>query len=264
MKLIRFRDPDGKIAWGEQLSDGSARVLTSGIYQPWTFSDEVRSVAALLAPIEPTNIFGIGRNYAAHITETGADRPERPLVFMKPTTAVLDPDSAIEIPTSAPDWVDFEAELAVVIGKRARNVAVDDALDYVLGYTVANDVTARDCQKHDKQWPRAKGFDTFCPLGPCLVPSAELDPNDLTVSSTLDGRQMQSASTAAMIFSTAELISYLSHQFTLLPGTLILTGTPEGVGYVRQPPSLLKPGSEIVVSVGGIGDLRNSVRSATT
>jgi 2-keto-4-pentenoate hydratase/2-oxohepta-3-ene-1,7-dioic acid hydratase in catechol pathway len=147
---------------------------------------------------------------------------------MKPTTAVLDPDAAIEIPTSAPDWVDFEAELAVVIGKRARNVAVDDALDYVLGYTVANDVTARDCQKHDKQWPRAKGFDTFCPLGPCLVPSAELDPNDLTVSSTLDGRQMQSASTAAMIFSTAELISYLSHQFTLLPGTLILTGTPEG------------------------------------
>lgn len=264
MKLIRFRDPAGETCWGEWLDEQTARVLTSDLYEPWTFGDETRKVAKLLAPVVPVNIFGIGRNYDAHITETGAERPERPLIFMKPTTVLLDPEEAIEIPDNAPDWVDFEAELAVVIGKAARKVSVDSAPDYVLGYTVANDVTARDCQKSDGQWPRAKGFDTFLPLGPCLVPAAELDPNDLPVGSMLNGSEMQNARTSAMIFSTAELISYLSHQFTLLPGTVILTGTPEGVGYVRQPPVVLKPGDEIIVRVDGIGALRNSVRSATT
>lgn len=264
MKLIRFHDSDGHLHWGEWLAEGSARPLTSSIYEPWTFSQQTLSVEELLAPIELTNIFGIGRNYSAHIAETGAERPERPLVFMKPTSALQHPGQAIEIPTSAPKWVDYEAELAVVIGRIAKNVSEKEAFEYVLGYTAANDVTARDCQKHDGQWPRAKGFDTFCPLGPCLVAATAIDPNDLAVKSRLNGQEMQNSRTSQMLFSPAELVSYLSHQFTLLPGTVILTGTPEGVGYVRQPPALLKPGDEIAVEVEGIGVLRNPVRSATT
>jgi 2-keto-4-pentenoate hydratase/2-oxohepta-3-ene-1,7-dioic acid hydratase in catechol pathway len=142
-------------------------------------------------------------------------------------------------------------------------VSPEHALDYVFGYTAANDVTARDCQKNDKQWVRAKGFDTFCPLGPVLVTADEFDPHDVQIQSRLNGELMQDASTNAMLFNVPELISYLSHQFTLRPGTLLLTGTPEGVGFVRQPPVFLRDGDEIEVFVAGIGRLANCVFSST-
>jgi len=156
--------------------------------------------------------------------------------------------------------VDFEAELAVIIGRRTRNVGQHDALQYVLGYTCANDVSARDCQRNDRQWTRAKGFDTFCPLGPCIAPASEFDPARACIRSVLNGQVMQSDSTANMIFGVAELVSYLSRQFTLLPGTVICTGTPAGVGFARKPPVYLKHGDIVSIEIDGIGELTNPVR----
>jgi 2-keto-4-pentenoate hydratase/2-oxohepta-3-ene-1,7-dioic acid hydratase in catechol pathway len=158
----------------------------------------------------------------------------------------------------APDEVDYEAELAVVIGKECKNVEVDQAGDYILGYTCANDVSARDCQiKIDKQWARAKSFDTFCPLGPVI--ETDLDPDNCQISSVLNGQVMQNSNTSDMIFDTAELISYLSKNMTLKPGTVILTGTPEGVGFARDEAVYLKPGDTIEIKIEGIGKLKNKV-----
>ncbi len=251
------RLPDGSLVAVDSPSGG--RVIAGELFAELRVTDVAASLSALAAPLDPINIFAIGRNYAAHAQETGSQPPERPLVFMKPTTAVLAPNGVIRLPAPAPDVVDYEAELAVIIGRRARRVSASEALDFVFGYTCANDVSARDCQKSDKQWARAKGFDTFCPLGPWIVPAAEFDPRDVHVISRLNGETMQSARTSSMIFSVADLVSYLSHQFTLLPGTLILTGTPEGVGFVRQPPVLLRPGDTIEIEVEGIGVLTNTV-----
>jgi 2-keto-4-pentenoate hydratase/2-oxohepta-3-ene-1,7-dioic acid hydratase in catechol pathway len=236
-----------------------AEPLTGDLFGDLSFSSECVPVAKLLPPVEPPNIFAIGRNYRKHIAETGARTPERPLVFMKATTTLLAPSGIILLPESAPDEVDFEAELAIVIRRTARRVPTREALDCVLGYTCANDVSARDCQRHDKQWSRAKGFDTFCPLGPWLVTPDEIDPGSCAIRSRLNGAVMQDANTADMLRPCAELISYLSHQFTLLPGTLILTGTPEGVGMARTPPRFLAEGDRIEVEVQGIGTLVNHV-----
>jgi 2-keto-4-pentenoate hydratase/2-oxohepta-3-ene-1,7-dioic acid hydratase in catechol pathway len=188
------------------------------------------------------------------------DLPEHPLVFSKLTSSVIPPGAPIVLPDDAPDEVDYEAELAVVIGRTARRVSEDDALEHVLGYTCANDVSARDCQRHrDKQWTRAKSFDTFCPLGPVLVIDEIADPNALSIRSVLNGETMQASSTADMIFPVRTLISYLSHQFTLEPGTVILTGTPEGVGVARTPPRFLRAGDRFSVIIEGIGELANPV-----
>lgn len=259
MRIARLRTADGTIAHGRLLDEKSAHLLRGDLLGPHEFEKSVTPVAALLAPLDPPNIFAIGRNYAAHAAETGSRAPEQPLIFMKPTSAVLDPGGVIRIPLAAPNEVDFEAELAIVIGRTARCVSVERALEHVLGFTCANDVSARDCQRNDKQWARAKGFDTFCPLGPWIVTPDELDPDACDVRSRLNGVRMQDASTRQMIHSCGALVSYVSHQFTLRPGTVILTGTPAGVGMARTPPVFLKPGDRIEVEIGGIGTLANVV-----
>ncbi|MFP4020524.1 MAG: fumarylacetoacetate hydrolase family protein [Halanaerobium sp.] len=213
----------------------------------------------LLAPVVPPNIIAIGLNYRQHAVETGAEIPERPVVFLKASSSLNDPNSEIILPQLAPDEVDFEAELAVVIAKKAKNIETVEADDYILGYSCANDVSARDCQKRlDKQWARAKSFDTFCPLGPWI--ETELNPDNLSIKSILNGEIMQNSKTSDMIFNVEQLISYLSHNMTLLPGTVILTGTPEGVGFAREDQIFLRDGDQITIEIEGIGSLTNTIR----
>ncbi len=260
MRIARFEADDGRIVTGRLAGDEVAVPLLGDLFtQPWRFGDRELRVRRWLPPVEPPNIFAIGRNYRAHVEETGARLPEAPLIFMKPTTALTGHQQPIVLPAAAPDEVDFEAELAIIVGRRVRRVGEESALDCVLGYTCANDVSARDCQRNDRQWARAKGFDTFCPLGPHLVTADEIDPQQCGIRSRLNGRVMQDSNTANMIHSCARLISYLSHQFTLLPGTVILTGTPEGVGFARTPPVFLRAGDMIEIEIDGIGTLRNEV-----
>jgi 2-keto-4-pentenoate hydratase/2-oxohepta-3-ene-1,7-dioic acid hydratase in catechol pathway len=262
MKLLRFLDENLNVRVGRPARPGFAHPLLREEQNRRVFADEEIAIRQYLPAVAAVNIFAIGRNYRAHVAETGARAPTAPLIFQKPTTALTGHEAAIVLPAAAPQEVDFEAELAVVIGRRARNVSADEALEYVEGYTCANDVSARDCQRNDKQWSRAKGFDTFCPLGPCLVTADEIDPAALPIRSRLNGQVMQDSSTDQMTYSCADLISYLSQQFTLLPGTVILTGTPEGVGVARTPPVFLKPGDTIEVEIDGIGTLVNEVRAA--
>lgn len=213
----------------------------------------------LLAPIVPPNIIAIGLNYRQHALETGADIPERPVVFLKATSSLTGPKSEIKLPKLAAKEVDYEAELAVVIGKKAKNIEAVEVDDYILGYSCANDVSARDCQKKlDKQWARAKSFDTFCPLGPWI--ETDLNPNDLAIKSILNDEVMQQSKTSDMIFNIKELVSYLSHNMTLLPGTVILTGTPEGVGFAREDQIFLREGDQITIEIEGIGSLENIVK----
>jgi 2-keto-4-pentenoate hydratase/2-oxohepta-3-ene-1,7-dioic acid hydratase in catechol pathway len=260
MRIIRFLDADGRMTVGEPADEQTARVLTGDLTSGFRVTDDRRRILKRLCPVDPPNIFAIGLNYRAHAAETGAKLPDHPLVFSKATTALSPPGAPIILPRSAPDEVDYEAELAVVIGRTCRRVPEQDALDVVAGFTCANDVTARDCQKRiDRQWTRAKGFDTFCPLGPVMVTPDELDCQNLRIESRLNGRVMQSSSTADMIFSVRRLIAYLSEQFTLLAGTVILTGTPEGVGVGRTPPVFLREGDEITIQIEGIGELVNPV-----
>lgn len=218
------------------------------------------SEVKLLAPVCPPNVIALGLNYQQHAVESKMKAPERPLMFLKATTSVADPGEAIVLPHMAPHEVDYEAELCIVIGKLAKNVSQDEAFDYVMGYTCGNDVSARDCQlRLDGQWARGKSFDTFCPLGPWI--ETDLDPDNVPIRSLLNGKVMQESSTSDLIFNCRQLISYLSHNLTLLPGTVIMTGTPEGVGFVRQPPVYLQPGDVIEVEIEGIGLLRNEVKA---
>jgi len=203
----------------------------------------------ILPPLAPGKLVCVGRNYAAHAAEHGAAVPDEPMLFLKPPSAVIAHRAPIRIPPGI-GRVDHEAELAVVIGRRARHVRRQDALDYVLGYTCANDVSARDFQKKDGQWGRAKGFDTFCPLGPVIA--TDLDPARLAVRAILNGELRQEGSTADMIFDVPFLIEFISAVMTLEPGDVILTGTPEGV-------SPLAPGDVIAIEVEGVGTLRNPV-----
>lgn len=265
MRIVRFEDDAGIVRFGQLTDDHNhARPLNGPLdwSQPLPFASDAIPCRRLLAPVEPPNIFAIGRNYRAHAEETGARIPERPLIFGIATTAVIGPGDTIVLPAAAPDEVDFEAEIAVVIGRTARHVPPENALSHVAAYTCANDVSARDCQRNDKQWTRAKGFDTFCPLGPWLVTSDELNPDHTGIRSRLNGELMQSSNTNMMMHSCAELISYLSQQFTLLPNTVILTGTPEGVGFARKPPVFLRPGDTIEIEIDGIGTLANRVAAA--
>ena len=260
MKLIRFEDASGAVRLGEPAGDDKARVIRGDLFGSYELTDEAVPVRKLLAPVEPANIIAIGLNYRRHAEESGSAVPDAPVVFVKLTTSVIASGEPILLPADAPHEVDYEAELAVVIGKPARKVSQADALKHVLGYTCANDVSARDCQvRRDKQWARAKSFDTFCPLGPCLLIDSEMDPNALLIRAKLNGDLMQDSSTADMIFSVANLIHYLSHQFTLVAGTVILTGTPEGVGFARKPPRYLEPGDTITIEIDGIGELTNPV-----
>lgn len=260
MRLARFVTPEGRVGVGRVAGPRQAEPLIAGtLFNPREFVAPV-PVARWLAPVEPPNILAVGLNYRRHAAETAAQLPDHPLIFLKATTSVAHPDDPIVLPLSAPDEVDFEAELAVVVGRETRRVSEAAALEYVLGFTCANDVSARDCQKRlDRQWARGKSFDTFCPLGPWIVTRDELDPDHCDIALRLNGRTMQSSNTADMIFSTRALVSYLSHQFTLPPGTVILTGTPEGVGTARTPPVYLREGDRVEVDIRGIGVLRNVV-----
>ena len=220
------------------------------------------SVKKLLAPLQPVAILCIGLNYRKHAIETGIKIPEYPVLFMKNPAAVANPGDPIVLPKVCvnPPQVDYEAELAAVIGKPARNVSAARALDYVLGYTAGNDVSARWWQQHAgaSQWIRGKSFDTFCPLGPELVTADEIpDPQNLQLRCILNNEVMQDGNTSDMIFSVAQLIAFLSEGTTLLPGTVILTGTPSGVGFVRQPPVFLKPGDVVTIEIERIGTLTN-------
>ena len=208
----------------------------------------------------PGKIVAIGLNYRDHVRETGMDEPERPLVFTKFVTSVIGDGDPIVIDRSLTERVDWEVELAVVVGRPMRRVAVADALDHVRGYTVANDVSARDLQFADGQWVRGKSLDTFCPLGPLLVPAAEIaDPQALGLRTRVNGETVQDSSTAEMIFGVAELLSHCSHSFTLEPWDIVLTGTPWGCGEFMDPVRSLQEGDVVEVEIDGIGALRNPV-----
>lgn len=262
MRLIRFEDARGDVRMGEPVDGGKARLLRGDLFDRFELSTEMAEVRRLLAPVQPPNLIAIGLNYRRHAEEGGQKIPDEPLVFAKLTTCAIAPGEPIVLPSAAPAEVDYESELAVVIGRKARKVSEAEALSYVLGYTCANDVSARDCQvRRDKQWTRAKSFDTFCPLGPCLLIDPKVNPNALSIRGRLNGKVMQESNTADMIFSVPKLVSYLSQHFTLLPGTVIVTGTPEGVGCARKPPVFLRPGDTFTVEIEGIGELTNPVQS---
>jgi 2-keto-4-pentenoate hydratase/2-oxohepta-3-ene-1,7-dioic acid hydratase in catechol pathway len=264
MRIIRFLDTSGNVHLGEWLEENTARKIEGQLFGAFGTTRHVLEIGHILAPFDPVNIIAIGLNYRKHATETGAKFPDYPAIFAKLTSSTTGPFDPIVLPEDAPAEVDFEGELGVVIGRRARTVSEESALNYVFGYTCVNDVSARDCQKRrDVQWTRAKSFDTFCPFGPCVVTDRSVNPNTLRIRSRLNGELMQDSSTSDMIFSISYLVSYLSHQFTLLPGTLITTGTPAGVGCARDPAVFLKSGDQVTVEVDGIGRMCNPVKTAS-
>jgi 2-keto-4-pentenoate hydratase/2-oxohepta-3-ene-1,7-dioic acid hydratase in catechol pathway len=251
MRLLRFRHGD-RIAHGvAATNEDVVRVLAGTFFEdPLPTGEELAlDEVALLAPVLPSKLVCVGRNYAAHAAEFGMEVPEEPLLFLKPSTAVIGPDVPIQmLPISR--RIDYEGELAVVIGRIARNIRAEDAYKVILGYTCANDVTLRDLQKTDGQWARAKGFDGSCPLGPWI--ETDVDPNDVVVETRLNGDVRQHASTTDLAFGVATLVEYVTVFMTLLPGDVLLTGTPEGVGKVA-------PGDVVEVEVEGVGVLRNPV-----
>jgi len=218
----------------------------------------------LAAPILPPKIVAIGLNYADHVREQGGTLPDHPIVFAKFPTSVIGPGDAIRWEPALSDSIDWEAELAVVIGRTARRVSAAAAYEHVFGYTIANDVTARNLQNADGQFVRGKSLDTFCPLGPWIVTRDEMpEPHGLAIRCRVNGEIMQDSSTDQLIFGVPTLIEFLSRAFTLLPGDIILTGTPPGVGTFRKPPLYLRSGDAVEVEIEGIGVLRNICRADT-
>jgi 2-keto-4-pentenoate hydratase/2-oxohepta-3-ene-1,7-dioic acid hydratase in catechol pathway len=263
MKIIRYSDANGNFSYAAGQADGSALRLEGNIYAQPRLTDEKANVKKLLAPVEPSSIICIGLNYRRHAEETGAKFPEFPVVFFTGINTLQHPGEAIQIPTHLrSDEVDYECELAVVIGRACKNVSRSDALNYVLGYTCCNDVSARDWQikRGGGQWSRGKTFDTFSPLGPVLVTRDEIPtPNALSIRTVLNGQVMQDWNTNDMIFCVPQLIEFLSGSTTLLPGTVILTGTPHGVGMAQKPPRWLKAGDTVTIEIEKIGALTNTV-----
>jgi len=264
MKIYRYLNACDEIHHGILQQDNSTMERLEGdFYGLLKPSGHFEPVAKLLAPLAPTSILCIGLNYRQHAAESGMKEPELPVLFVKGINATQNPGDPIEIPTHmASHEVDYECELAVVIGKACKNVSRARALEYVLGYTCANDVSARDWQikKGGGQWCRGKFFDTFAPLGPCLVTTDEItNPNALGIRTILNGETVQDWNTNDMIFDVPALIEFLSGSTTLLPGTVILTGTPQGVGMARKPPRWLQPGDVVSVVIDRIGTLTNPV-----
>lgn len=254
MRIARFSKGDG-VAFGV-LEEGE-QVIARVAGHPFggiEFTGERYPLAEvrLVAPMLPSKVIAIGKNYADHAREMGGEAPAEPVVFLKPSTSVIGPGDPIAYPEKLSQRVDYEGELAVVIGRLCRDVPAERAKDVVFGYTCANDVTARDLQSRDGQWSRAKGFDTFCPLGPWIETS--LDPADLALTTTLNGELRQSARTSQLLHDVPALIAYVSAVMTLLPGDVILTGTPAGVGPMSV-------GDEVSVGIEGIGTLTNRVIS---
>lgn len=253
MRIVRYTDgeqPSYGVVQGEPGQEWIAQVAGDPLYTQVSGTgqrvelDDVR----LLAPVIPrSKVVGIGRNYAAHAAELGNEVPSDPLMFLVPNTAVIGPDDPVVIPDVVQEC-SYEGELAVVIGRMCKDVPVERVADVVFGYTCANDVTARDLQKSDQQWARAKGFDTFCPIGPWI--ETDLDVSDVRIRTRLDGETVQDGSTSLMVHDVPTLVSYVSSAFTLLPGDIILTGTPAGVGRVEN-------GQRVEVEIEGIGTLAN-------
>ena len=262
MRILRHLTPSGP-AYAAVQSDGSAREISGDIYGDFRVTDRVVQPGKTLAPVVPTNILCIGLNYKKHAAESNSPTPPYPVLFVKNTATLQNPGDPIELPVKlASTSVDYECELAVVIGKPCKNVSRTQALDYVLGYTCANDVSARDWQRNGGggQWCQGKSFDTFCPLGPVLVTRDEIpNPNALRIRTILNGETMQDWNTDDMIFDVPAIIEFLSSSKTLLPGTVILTGTPHGVGFARNPPVWLQPGDTVTIEIEGIGALVNPV-----
>ena len=252
MKIIRFTQKYEDPQYGWILED-HVGLLSAPPFGAYRRLDAVipLSEVKLLAPVSPSKILAVGRNYPEHAREHEVDIPETPMIFMKPPSAVINMGQPIELPPQS-QQVEHEGELAMVIGRRGRWIRLEDAANHILGYTVANDVTARDLQNRDGQWTRAKGFDTFCPVGPWI--ETEADPSDLLVTTRVNGEIRQMSSTREMVFSVPQLIVYISSVMTLEPGDLILTGTPAGV-------SPLSPGDVVEVEIEGIGKLSNPVTS---
>lgn len=263
MKIQRYLDRRGNVGFARLMPDGTAEKLSGSLEAGFSGTGEAAEVAKVLAPVAPPAIFCTGLNYRKHAQETGARLPQYPILFMKAPSAVQHPGDPILIPTRlASQEVDYECELAVVIGRTAKNVTRADALGHVAGYTCANDVSARDWQIRfgGSQWCRGKTFDTFAPLGPSLVTPDEIpDPNALAIRTILNGVTMQEENTSDMLFDVPALIEFFSGSTTLLPGTVILTGTPSGVGMARKPPVWLKPGDVVTVEIESIGSLTNPV-----
>lgn len=252
MRFIRYQNGKDAPRYGWVLED-RVGLLEGSPYQEYRRLEATVSLdmVRLLAPVEPSKIIGVGRNYVAHAQEHGSEVPEMPLLFLKPPTSVIGPGETILLPPQSVN-VEHEAELVVVIGKRGRWIQPENALEYVLGYTVGNDVTARDLQRRDEQWTRGKGFDTFCPLGPWI--ETDFDPSDAMVTCHVNGEMRQMASTRDMVFSVRQIVAFTSTIMTLLPGDILMTGTPAGVGPLTN-------GDIVEVSIEGIGKLSNPVAS---
>jgi 2-keto-4-pentenoate hydratase/2-oxohepta-3-ene-1,7-dioic acid hydratase in catechol pathway len=263
MKIIRYQDPAGKILYGSEQDSGKTFQIAGDIFGEYHVTRRKAHVVRLLAPVAPVAILCIGLNYKRHAAESNLPAPQFPVLFVKGTNTLQHPGEPILIPTHLPsEEVDYECELAVVIGKACKNVQRESALDHVLGYTCANDVSARDWQikRGGGQWCRGKFFDTFAPLGPRLVTRDEIpDPNALRLRTILNGETVQDWNTNDMIFDVPALIEFLSGSTTLLPGTVILTGTPHGVGMAAKPPRWLKPGDSVTINIEKIGALTNPV-----
>lgn len=252
MRFVRFQIGEERPQFGWLHGDKVGRIEGDlfGAYKRLTADIPLKDVR-LLAPSTPSKIVCVGRNYVEHAKEHGAEVPKIPLIFFKPPSSIIAPGEAIQLPPQSAQ-VEHEAEAVIVVGKRGRNITAEAARDFVLGYTVGNDVTARDLQKTDNQWTRAKGFDTFCPFGPWI--DTEFDPADAVLTVRVNGQMRQMASTRDMVFNVGVLIAYISSIMTLEPGDLIFTGTPSGVG-------ILKDGDDVSVEIEGLGELRNRVRA---
>lgn len=264
MKIVRFRSGSREYL-GQLVDDRSAKVIEGDLFGEHRVTDKKLAIEKLLSPLVLTDILCIGLNYKKHAEESGGQVPANPMLFIKASNTLNNPGDPILVPRRS-SQIDFENELAVVIGKTAKYVSREAALDYVFGYTIANDVSARDWQR-DKalgggQFARGKSFDTFCPMGPFILTADEVpNPNALWIKTTLNGQVMQDHTTADMIFDVRTLIESLSSTMTLRPGAVILTGTPHGVGFARTPPVFLKAGDKIVCEIEKLGRLENPVES---
>ena len=254
MKLVRFKMADQALAKCGILEDGQIHELPGDVFGPYDRTGRTVSLdsVTLMSPVRPSKVVAVGLNYRDHAEEFGHEIPSEPMIFMKPSTSVIGPLEPIIMPAIS-HRVDYEAELAVVIGRQAKGVTKEEAADYILGYTCLNDVTARDLQGRDGQWTRAKGFDTFCPLGPVIV--TDLDPSDLGVSSWLNGEIKQSSRTSNLVFNVSVLVEHITTVMTLMPGDVIATGTPSGVGPVQD-------GDTVEIRIEGLGSLVNPVKAA--
>ncbi len=258
MKIARV-EFDGTVSHATVEDDGF-HLIEGSVFGEFKVTDTVvpTDKAKLLAPVDPPQIIAIGLNYRRHAVESGFAVPDLPLLFVKTSNTIVGPGEAVMLPRMAPNEVDYEAELVIVIGKKAKHVAESDVGDFILGFTCGNDVSARDCQlKIDKQWARGKCFDTFAPLGPWI--ETEMDADNADIGLKIDGEVMQASSTSDMVFSCARLVSFVSQCMTLQPGSVIMTGTPGGVGLGRDPQVYLKAGETMSVEIAGIGTLTNPV-----